>query len=100
MALVATGQQWQPDVGEVIKTVMAHLVGHLGILIAEGDPTVIHENCFATKSQASETSTLTEDIEGTCGQGSIHLRYDYVKPAFASSEPGGIRIFTASKERY
>ena len=51
-----------------------------------------HESCIPTHSPHDDPQTMIENLERICGDETVHFKYSYKQPMFASSEPGKIRL--------
>ena len=87
--------------GDLAPRLLQELVADLGIQISVGPQDIIHEACYSTKQDGSARSPrmLVENIVDICGEGTVHMHYDYDVPPWEGSSPGQIRILSGG-ERY
>ena len=57
-----------------------------------------HESCTPTHSPWDDPQRMVENVEHICGYETVHLKYSYKPPMFASSEPGKIRLLLENPE--
>ena len=57
-----------------------------------------HEFCIPTHSPHDDPQTMIENLERICGDETVHFKYSYKHPMFASSEPGRIRLLLENRE--
>ena len=87
--------------GDLAPRLLHELVADLGVQMSVGPQDIIHEACYSTKQDGSARSPrmLVENIVDICGEGTVHMHYDYDVPPWEGSSPGQIRILSGG-ERY